>query len=79
MIKCPDIEAYCDDCIKKMIEEHDAKVRADAIDECIKILVNIMPSEPFMVNSKHHENWKIKTTELRMLRGMYEQLKGETE
>ena len=31
MTECPNIEAGCDDCLRKMIEEYDAKVRQDAI------------------------------------------------
>lgn len=52
--------------------------RADGIDECIELIAKIMPDEPFLKNSKHYEIWKMKTTELRMLRGMLEQLKEQT-
>lgn len=55
--------------------EADGKVKT--IDDCIAILLNIMPPEPFLVKSKHYENWKMKTTELRMLRDMFEQLKEQ--
>ena len=33
-----DIEIDCDKCQEIMLAEHDAKVRADAIDECMTIL-----------------------------------------
>lgn len=56
-------------------EEGIKEGRQDAIDECVEIIAKIMPTEPFLKNSKHYENWKMKTTELRMLRDMLEQLK----
>lgn len=57
------------------MKEHDAQVRAEAFDECIEIITKLMPAEPFLRNSKHYENWRMKTTELRMLRDILEQLK----
>lgn len=63
----------------KWLDEHDRKIRNDAIEGCLEIIEKIMPTEPFLKNSKHYENWKMKTTELRMLRNMLEQIKGETE
>lgn len=51
--------------------------RADAIDDCLVLVDKIMPSQPFLLKSKHYENWKMKTTELRMLRDMLEQLKEQ--
>lgn len=56
--------------------EHDEAIRNKTIDDCIAILLNIMPPEPYLLKSKHYENWKMKTTELRMLRDMLEQMKG---
>ena len=52
------------------------KGRADGIEKCIEIILKLMPGEPFIKNSKHYEKWKMKKTELRMLRDMFEQLKG---
>lgn len=51
--------------------------RADAIDECLVLVDKIMPPQPYLLKSKHYENWKMKTTELRMLRDMIEQLKEQ--
>lgn len=48
-----------------------------AIDECLEIINKIMPPQPYLLKSKHYENWKMKTTELRMLRDMIEQLKEQ--
>lgn len=59
---------------------HDKQVRADernkTIDDCLVLVDKIMPPQPYLLKSKHYENWKMKTTELRMLRDMLEQLKG---
>lgn len=30
----------CDDCIKRMIQEHDVKVKAEVINECIRIVTH---------------------------------------
>lgn len=49
--------------------------KLDAINECLAIINKIMPPQPYLLKSKHYENWKMKTTELRMLRDMIEQLK----
>lgn len=57
--------------------EHDKQIRAEVIDECIDIITKIMPAEPFLIKSKHYEDWKKKTTELRMLRDMLEELKEQ--
>lgn len=53
------------------------KGRAEAIDECIEILAKIMPAEPLLNKGKHYENWKMRTTELRMLRDILEHLKEQ--
>lgn len=34
------IDIDCDECQKRMLMKHDAKVRADAIEECISTLKN---------------------------------------
>lgn len=60
---------------------HDKQVRADernkTIDDCLVLVDKIMPPQPYLLKSKHYENWKMKTTELRMLRDMLEQLKEQ--
>lgn len=53
------------------------KGRADTIEECLVFLAKIMPPQPYLLKSKHYEAWKMKTTELRMLRDMMEQLKEQ--
>lgn len=73
-------DTSCEKCeleMSIMLDKFAKQIRADAIDECIELIIKIMPAEPFLKKSKHYENWKMKTTELRMLRDMVEQLKEQ--
>lgn len=36
--QCPNGTIHCDECFAIFMEKHDAKVRAEAIDECIKFI-----------------------------------------
>lgn len=63
------------DALENAVEFAEKKARVDAIEECMQYILMIIPSEPLIKSGKHYENWKMKTTELRMLLDMVEQLK----
>lgn len=70
---------FCEKEFRKELEIIKKRIRADAIKDCILIIDKIMPAQPFLLKSKHYENWKMKTTELRMLRDIFEKMQKGAE